>query len=126
MNIATTLGQSRHLAELIPHDSADMCYEKLAIGNIPQELQYRLCLTPFKFYSGIGVPAWSLSALLELMPETIKAEPSVSTLKKIAKAFDVPLSLLLVSFISKDDFPEDKQILYPILEQITKELYDKT
>ena len=67
--IATNIEQSRHLAELIPHDSADMTYEKLAIGNnFPEELQYRLCLTAFRFYSGIGVPAWSLSALLELIP----------------------------------------------------------
>ena len=72
----TTLEQSRHLVELgIPMESADMTYEKLAIGNnFPEELQYRLCLTSFKYYSGIGVPAWSLSALLELMPETIKAD----------------------------------------------------
>ena len=75
MNIATNIKQSRHLAEIIPHDSADMTYEKLAIGNnFPEKLQYRLCLTAFRFYSGIGVPAWSLSALLELMPIYLKDE----------------------------------------------------
>ena len=68
--IATNIEQSKHLVELgIPMESADMTYEKLAIGNnFPEELQYRLCLTHFKFYSGIGVPAWSLETLLKLIP----------------------------------------------------------
>lgn len=91
------------------------------IGKAIKELRQQRGMYQKDFAKQVGI---STNALCSL--ETNKAEPSVSTLKKIAKAFDVPLSLLLVSFISKDDFPEDKQILYPILEQITKELYDKT
>ena len=62
----------------------------------------------------------SVNALCSL--ETNKADPSTSTLKKIAKALDIPLSLLLLAFVSEDDFPEDKKILYPILKQIMIEL----
>jgi transcriptional regulator with XRE-family HTH domain len=62
----------------------------------------------------------SVNALCSL--ETNKADPSTSTLKKIAKALDIPLSLLLLAFVSEDDFQEDKKILYPILKQIMIEL----
>lgn len=74
--IATTVEQSKHLVEIgIPMESADMTYEKLAIGNnFSEELQYILCLTQFRFYSGIGVPAWSLSALLDLLPDMITVD----------------------------------------------------
>ena len=69
------------------------------------------------FAKMIGI---SVNALCSL--ETNKAEPSTTTLKKIAKALDIPLSVLLLAFVSEDDFPEDKKILYPILKQIMIEL----
>ena len=71
----TTIEQSRHLAELgVDLKSADLTYEKLAIwnkGDFPEEFQYRLREIHFQYFSGIGVPCWSLEALMELMPEEI-------------------------------------------------------
>lgn len=50
----------------------------------------------------------------------------MGTLEKMAKVLDIPFSLFLLSFVSEDDFPEDKKILYPILKQITIELCNNT
>ena len=67
------LPQSRILAEFLLHDSADQTWERIAIAsanlNVPEELQYRHNGNmPFKCYSGIGVPCWSLTALLDVLP----------------------------------------------------------
>lgn len=71
----TTIKQSRHLAGLgVDLKTADLTYEKLAIwnkGDFPEEFQYRLREMHFQYFSGIGVPCWSLEALMELMPEEI-------------------------------------------------------
>ena len=70
----TTIEQSRHLAELgVDFKSADLTYERLALSGlgIPDDMQYRERFIPFQFFSGRGLPCWSLEALLELMPEEI-------------------------------------------------------
>lgn len=73
----TTIEQSRHLAELgVDIKTADLTYEKLAIGgkgftDFPDEIRYRVRFVHFQLFSGIGVPCWSLAALMELMPEEI-------------------------------------------------------
>lgn len=87
------------------------------IGQAIKELRQRRGINQKNFAKHIGI---STNALCSI--ETSKTEPSTSTLKKIAKALDISLPLLLLSFVSADDFPEDKRILYPILKQITIEL----
>lgn len=81
----TTIEQSRHLAKLgVDLKTADLTYEKLAIwnkGDFPEEFQYRLREIPFQFFSGIGVPCWSLEALLELMPEEIVDKHKITIYK---------------------------------------------
>lgn len=81
----TTIEQSRHLAELgVDLKSADLTYEKLAIwnkGDFPEEFQYLLRDMHFQYFSGIGVPCWSLEALLELMPEELNGSCSISIYK---------------------------------------------
>ena len=70
----TTIEQSRHLAELgVDFKTADLTYERLALSGlgIPDDMQYRERFIPFQFFSGMGVPCWSLAALMELMPEEI-------------------------------------------------------
>lgn len=70
----TTIEQSRHLAELgVDFKSADLTYERLALSGlgIPDDMQYRERFIPFQFFSGRGLPCWSLAALMELMPEEI-------------------------------------------------------
>ena len=65
----TDLKQSRTLAKILSHDSADQTWERIVIAGanlgVPEELQYRHNGDmPFQIYSGIGVPCWSLGALL--------------------------------------------------------------
>lgn len=67
----TSLEQSKHLAEILPHKSADGTWEKVSICgakvDIPEDMQYRHKEIPFSFFSGIGVPCWSLAALLDVI-----------------------------------------------------------
>lgn len=63
----TDLEQSHKLAEILPIESADMCYrEYREEGGIPD---YAVTLCPYRFADWIGVPCWSLSALLGVMPK---------------------------------------------------------
>lgn len=86
MKAYTDIEQSRHLAELgVDLKTADLTYEKLAIwnkGDFPEEFQYRLREMHFQYFSGIGVPCWSLEALLELMPEELDGSCGLSIYKE--------------------------------------------
>ncbi len=75
--IATTIGQARKLIELgLPVDSADMeyCYidefnSGLQVkGDINAEVDRRLDM----MFGVTHIPAWSLSALLEVMPKELE------------------------------------------------------
>ena len=63
----TSLEQSRKLAEILPLESADMCWQKIYDENHLLS-DYRIELLPVRFYSGLGVPCWSLAALLDVLP----------------------------------------------------------
>ncbi len=70
----TDLFQSKTLAEILSHNTADNTYERVAIAganlDAPEELQYiHKGDMPFVYYSGIGIPCWSLAALLAVLPE---------------------------------------------------------
>ena len=66
MNIATTIEQSKHLIELgIDPSSADMCWQEVA--SVYSTWKWELMTYP-SVRELIDVPAWSLSALLELIP----------------------------------------------------------
>ena len=72
----TDLSQSRKLAEILSNESADQIWVRIAITganlDVPEELQYRHNGDiPFQSYSGIGVPCWSLVALLNVIPQEI-------------------------------------------------------
>ena len=72
MKAYTDLEQSKKLAEILPLKSADQTWERIAIAganlDVPEELQYRLNGdSPYLYYSGIGIPCWSLSALLNVI-----------------------------------------------------------
>ena len=63
MKAYTDIEQSKKLAEILPLESADMCYRAYREeGGIPD---YGVTLCPYQFASWIGVPCWSLAALLE-------------------------------------------------------------
>ena len=77
MKTFTDIEQAKKLAEILPTESADMCYK--CIGEDP----YDAILRPYsewrEEYKGLLVgkeveviPCWSLAALLEAMPEYIR------------------------------------------------------
>ena len=68
----TTIEQSRKLAEILSIESADQTWARITIAganlNVPEEMQYRHNGDmPFQLYSGIGIPCWSLAALLNYL-----------------------------------------------------------
>lgn len=61
----TSLEQSRKLAENLPVESADMSYRAYREeGGIPD---YQVTLCPYQFASWVGIPCWSLAALLDIL-----------------------------------------------------------
>lgn len=64
----TSLEQSRKLAEILPHESADMCYiqDLLAGGKYGDYKPYIGDLIPA--YGQGKIRCWSLSALLDIFP----------------------------------------------------------
>lgn len=77
MKAYTDIKQSRKLAEILPIESADMCF------NISQRTNMPPLMTPYcKFKEFFNmeetpdflIPCWSLAALLDILPETIEDE----------------------------------------------------
>lgn len=64
----TDLEQSRKLAEILPIESADMCWQQIYDENHMMS-DYRVELIPYRLYSGIGVPCWSLASLLGVLSD---------------------------------------------------------
>ena len=63
----TDLSQSKNLAEILPLESADMCYDGYALdnnGNHPVRLH--------KPDGEYDIPCWSLASLLELLPKRLE------------------------------------------------------
>lgn len=76
MKSYTDLEQSKMLAEILPIESADQIWERIAIAGanlgVPEEMQYgHNGNVPFLLSNKIGTPCWSLAALLQLMPHCI-------------------------------------------------------
>lgn len=70
-NICTTIDQSRRLLELgLKADTADMMYYQYetVVGD---DYGYRLKLIPNYSPDLEGIPAWTLNALLEAIPQSI-------------------------------------------------------
>lgn len=62
MKIHTDLAQSNTLASILSIDSADMCWKTIFEKN--NIITNYVELIPYKLYSGIGTPCWSLTGLL--------------------------------------------------------------
>lgn len=71
MKSYTNLKQSRRLAEILPLESADMCYikGKAHLGFLYEEYK-EFGDTVLQDYE----PCWSLAALLEIIPKRIKED----------------------------------------------------
>lgn len=75
MKSYTNLQQSQILAEILSHDTADQIYEHFTITKVkdaPKEMLYKHNGdVPFQICGGIGIPCWSLAALLNVLPKII-------------------------------------------------------
>lgn len=76
MKSYTDIKQSKKLAEILPKESADQTWEIIAIAGanlgVPEEMQYwHNGNTSCILNSKIGIPCWSLAALLQIMPHCI-------------------------------------------------------
>lgn len=94
MKSYTDLEQSKKLAEILPLESADQTWARIAIAganiDVPEELQYRHNGDmPFQYYSGIGTPCWSLAALLEQLHYEVCDDDGYSTYLQINKDDDM-------------------------------------
>ncbi len=69
MKSYTDIEQSRKLAEILPLESADMCYRLYRKED--GILDYQVSLCPYQFASWIGGPCWSLTALLNVLPVSV-------------------------------------------------------
>lgn len=75
MKSYTNLKQAKKLVEILPKESADQTWEIIAIAGanlgVPEEMQYwHNGNTPYILNSKIGIPCWSLAALLEQFEDT--------------------------------------------------------
>jgi hypothetical protein len=74
----TDLSQSKKLAEILPLESADMCYRYYSGGMITG---YGDCVLAKSFITGKNVirendfPCWSLAKLLDILPKIHGAKP---------------------------------------------------
>ena len=76
MKSYTDIEQSKKLAEILPMGSADQTWERIAIAganlDVPEEMEYwHNGNTPCILNSKIGVPCWSLAALLNQLEDVI-------------------------------------------------------
>lgn len=89
MKASTDISQSKKLAKILSLESADQTWERIAIAganlDVPEELQYRHNGDmPFKYYSGIGTPCWSLAALLGVLPKNLHIALAIGEQEKYA------------------------------------------
>ena len=83
MKAFSDIEQSKKLAEILPHDTADGTWKRIAIAgcnlDVPEEQQYfHDGDMPFMYYSGVGIPSWSLAALLDILPILDNRSPVIS------------------------------------------------
>lgn len=68
MKLFTDVDQSKSLASILPHKSADMNYKPYA-GENGKEYEVNLC--KYLFTNWIAVPCWSLASLIDILPNEI-------------------------------------------------------
>lgn len=90
MKSYTDLEMSKKLAEILPLESADQTWAIIAIVganlDVPEEQQYRHNGDmPFQYYSGIGIPCWSLATLLHLLPNKISSGEYKIAIRKYSR-----------------------------------------
>ena len=116
--ICTDLSQSKKLKELgIDVNTADMCYpydrhlDKM-YGDIPYAMGYK------RFNESTDIPAWSLSALLGLMPKHIKQEDERTYKFHIFNDDGIVIKRWGCSYVAEDyhnraEYLSDPKLKYP-------------
>ena len=84
----TDIEQSKKLAEILPLESSDMCWTNHYYGSLRSSItisvksidEYKNLLKNFADLTEIDVfyPAWSLSALLDVLPDAITSNGGIS------------------------------------------------
>lgn len=84
MKVYTDIEQSKKLAEIFPIESADMCWTNHCYGRMRSSMtisaksiyEYKKLLERFADSTSIDVfyPAWSLAALLNVLPKIVNNE----------------------------------------------------
>ena len=108
MNIATTPEQSTRLTACgVDPKSADMYYQvPITLSQKQRGEDILLLKRPGKTLYNIDTPAWSLSALLALLPEKIEGGYWL-TIQKCSRAKNEPVYYGIAYFKCKWDNPED-------------------
>ena len=73
----TDLQQSRKFAEILPLESADMCYSNDGTATKIDANPYTVRYSMWKDCVAEIIPCWSLAALLELLPKRIEIMDNV-------------------------------------------------
>ncbi len=87
MKSYTDLEQSKKLAKILPAETADQTWERIAIAgaNLDVPEYGHNGNTPYILSSKIGIPCWSLAALLEILPEETTDDSGYKTYIDIRK-----------------------------------------
>ena len=125
MKSYTDIEQSRKLAEILPIESADQTWERIAIAganlDVPEEMEYwHNGNTPYILNSKIGIPCWSLAALLDILPETIDDETHEYELR--IDMIDKKPKYVILGDCYHSDFPswdwDNKELLDNVVESV--------
>ena len=101
-----------------------MTYERVVIAgsylDIPEDMQYRITHKPFMFYSGVGVPVWTIEALTEIIPTfdnyVLRIEKGYTNNDKCAA--------YKVSYIKEHIDDEDEEIYHTSSYYLIDALYE--
>lgn len=124
MKSYTNIEQSQKLAEILPLESADQTWERIAIAganlDVPEEMEYwHNGNTPCILNSKIGIPCWSLAALLNILP--LKIEDVYSNYELKINMIDKMPRYVLYGDCYHDSFPwnfEKEDLLDNVVESI--------
>ena len=114
MKSYTDIEQSKKLAEILPLESADMCYK--CLGEDPYDIVMRPYTDWKEEYKGLlirgdanVIPCWSLAALFDILPDTITINDGIAfklnAKKSIIEYYNPSLYLIYKSV--KADNPID-------------------
>lgn len=122
MKAFTDLEQSKRLAEILPIESADMMWDDWSLINEGWKLSVGYYPKIEKDYGRKCYPAWSLAALLEILPDEIIDDNGYNILINIEK-YDLKYQISYftdLNFSDKIKTDEYKNLVDAAVEMILK------